>query len=304
MTHEELNHHMKTLAKKQNALTAEIVLGIQEVQQRELYLEMGYSSLFAYLTKYAGFSECVAQRNLDAARLSLEIPEVVDKIENGTINLSQITKLQQASRQLKKEGRAISKEKKQEVLQAIENTSARKSEQIIAKALEIKIHEHTKIQTQADADASVRITMTFTQEEWQPLQEALNKYSHQVPSGDIKDLMVLLTKKADTVLKKHPQQKPRTAPAAEAEASSDTATIVVNKTITPKTRTEMLKKQPCCQYREPKSGHPCQSQWQLEIDHIKPLWAGGGNEPENLQVLCRKHNAWRYRQGNGIQSCS
>ena len=37
-----------------------------------------------------------------------------------------------------------------------------------------------------------------------------------------------------------------------------------------------------CQY--------CGSQTKLEIDHIFPYSRGGGNEPENLQVLCKSCN--------------
>jgi 5-methylcytosine-specific restriction endonuclease McrA len=29
----------------------------------------------------------------------------------------------------------------------------------------------------------------------------------------------------------------------------------------------------------------------LTVDHIKPVWAGGGNSPSNLRVLCRSCNS-------------
>ncbi len=38
------------------------------------------------------------------------------------------------------------------------------------------------------------------------------------------------------------------------------------------------------------NGKRCNSTWDLEIDHIVPYARGGGSTPDNLRVLCRKHN--------------
>jgi 5-methylcytosine-specific restriction endonuclease McrA len=38
------------------------------------------------------------------------------------------------------------------------------------------------------------------------------------------------------------------------------------------------------------NGKRCNSTWDLEIDHIVPYAGGGDNSPENLRLLCRKHN--------------
>ena len=50
-----------------------------------------------------------------------------------------------------------------------------------------------------------------------------------------------------------------------------------------------------CQWVDAKTGRKCESHHLLEIDHVKARWAGGGNEVENLRVLCRAHNQWRYK---------
>ena len=48
-------------------------------------------------------------------------------------------------------------------------------------------------------------------------------------------------------------------------------------------RKRVLNEEPRC--RE------CGETEDLEVDHIVPTSRGGGDERENLQVLCRKHNA-------------
>ena len=56
----------------------------------------------------------------------------------------------------------------------------------------------------------------------------------------------------------------------------------------------------CCQYQDKQTGNMCSSKWRLTIDHIKPVWAGGSNDPENLRILCRAHNQELYRQQANI----
>jgi hypothetical protein len=68
------------------------------------------------------------------------------------------------------------------------------------------------------------------------------------------------------------------------------------------TRRAVFQRGKCCEHRDPVSGKQCESKWQLQIDHIQPVWAGGDDSLENLQVLCALHNRARYQQQSGIRS--
>ncbi|MFO7915788.1 MAG: HNH endonuclease signature motif containing protein, partial [Candidatus Krumholzibacteriales bacterium] len=39
-----------------------------------------------------------------------------------------------------------------------------------------------------------------------------------------------------------------------------------------------------------KNGRRCNSTWNLQYDHIIPYARGGDNSPENLRLLCARHN--------------
>jgi hypothetical protein len=55
-------------------------------------------------------------------------------------------------------------------------------------------------------------------------------------------------------------------------------------------RSVWLREEGKCGHRDPKTGRICESRHFLEIDHIRPVSKGGGNEPSNLRLRCRGHN--------------
>jgi hypothetical protein len=54
-----------------------------------------------------------------------------------------------------------------------------------------------------------------------------------------------------------------------------------------------------CQWQT--DGKKCGSRFQLELDHIQPIWAGGTSEIENLRILCRAHNQLKYKKEAGLK---
>jgi Restriction endonuclease len=70
----------------------------------------------------------------------------------------------------------------------------------------------------------------------------------------------------------------------------------INKTLTPKTRREVLNRDKCCQSVNKDTGEICGETSFVQVDHKTPIWAGGSHEMENLQVLCANHNRRKYRK--------
>src|SRR6476469_4288027 len=99
LSNEELDLNLKSLVLKEREILSSILEHICEIDRRKFYLKMAYSSLFDYLTKHLGYSAGSAQRRIDAARLLREVPELCEKLESGTLNLSQVSLVQKAIRQ-------------------------------------------------------------------------------------------------------------------------------------------------------------------------------------------------------------
>ena len=102
LTNAELTMKIKSLTSQEQLLNEENIWHITEVDQRKMYLEIAYASLFEYLTVEIGYSAGSAQRRIDAARLVQKLPEVSEEIKSGNLNLGQIAQMKRIERQMKK----------------------------------------------------------------------------------------------------------------------------------------------------------------------------------------------------------
>lgn len=268
----ELDQKLKSLAKEELELLREVIEHIYEAEVRRLYLDFEFPSLFAYLAKGCEFSTGGAQRRIDAARLLAVDPKLGEKIETGAINLGQVSLLQKAIRE-KNKTRKVTTEEKKSLIKKISNKSSQETQKIIAQELDIKIKESPKETHQKDG--SVRLEVTFSKEDWEILQKARELASNATHSNDWSKVIKYLAEKFN-------RQK---------EGPTFTASV----------KKQVLQRDQFCQHEDRVTKKVCGSRWNLHIDHIKPKWAGGGNEKENLQILCQKHNHHRYRQQAGIK---
>ncbi len=272
LNNKELDQKIKSLARAENRLLSLVIEHIKEADRRKLYLDFNYPNLYDYLVKECGYPGGSAQRRIDAARLLAIEPMLKAKIESGEINLSQTTLLQKAFRE--KSGTTL--EQKRSLIAKISDMTVAETQVHISKALNIKIKEQTKVTHQKDE--SVRLEFTLTKEQWESLQKAKDLASNATQSNDLGTLIKYLS---DRFIK---------------QKEGSTATVAVKK--------KVLQRDQSCQYKDHKTQTLCGSRWNLHIDHIKPKWAGGTDEIENLRVLCQKHNHHVYHQQAGIKMMS
>lgn len=68
---------------------------------------MGYDGMYSYLTKGLGFSDGAAYRRLQSARLLKQLPEVAKKVEDGALNLSQLTQVQKCLKEVSQKDHSV-----------------------------------------------------------------------------------------------------------------------------------------------------------------------------------------------------
>jgi hypothetical protein len=275
----ELEAKLKSLAKEERDTLAQVLLYIREAERRKLYLRRGCSSLFAYLTKDLQYSPPAAQRRIDAARLSADLPEIIDQIRDGTLSLAQVGSLQKGIRHKRKKS-TVSCEMKRDALKRIIAAPSGDADKIVAKFFDMPIVRRTQAVRQKDE--SVRLSVTIPPEVWKNLERCKELLAHKLADADWPEILAELCEKFLSA--KDPLRR-TAASAAEVNAKAKK-----HGAIPVKLRRFIFQRDKVCQYRDATTKRICGSAFRLEVDHIQMRCHGGTNEPSNLRLLCRSHN--------------
>ena len=305
-----LLEQMKLKVETEKRTTAEIIEFVKEVERRKLFIRLEFNSLFDFMTGYFGYTPGSAQRRIDAARLLRDVPEVKQDLESGELNLMQVSALARAVRE-KEKTTSVSIDEKREIVATIKSLDLLKTEATIAKMLDIPIKQ--KETRRVQQDGSVRREVTFSKEQEELLEQVKSLMSHVNPNPTVPEMFEYLAKRY--VKQKVGIAKPANVKSMETKDSLEeslptaqsTAKMAVIQTRSSKDvryvsapdRKQLFQKQGCCQWK--KDGKICGSKFQLQTDHIQPIWADGTSEPTNLQLLCGFHNRLKYRGENGLR---
>ncbi|MGZ3826153.1 MAG: HNH endonuclease [Bdellovibrio sp.] len=312
ISNSDLEFQLKNLVAKERKLLHFILEHIKEVDVRKIYLERAYSSLYEYLVKELGYSGSAAMRRLEAARLLKEVPALAEKIQEGSVNLSQIGELSRALKEKEKTcGIKVSRAQKEELVAIITGKTTQETQKELSLALEVQPKNHDSQRMQQDE--SIRLEITLTKEQYQKLMTckdlaAASLFQSQKDSslGSLIEVLCdhYLVKKikpeadvSSAQTQRQTQRQTKTTGTKNgvkftAKTVSETERVKksrFNKTLTPKTRKAVLSRDLCCQFKDHNTGRQCRSTYALQVDHKTSRWAGGDHSIENLQVLCFQH---------------
>jgi 5-methylcytosine-specific restriction endonuclease McrA len=304
LSNTQLFASFENLVHSERKITAQVLECIAEIDRRKLYLKKNFTSLFDYLVKELGYSPGAAMRRIDGARLLRELPEVIEKVQNGSITLSQANQLERASRELKKnKNEVLSTEDKRALLLQIENTTQKQTEQILATTLDLPM---VPVQKETlHKDQSVTLTITFTPEQMQILEKAQNMISHAVPNKNWAEIVTHLAKRE--VVRRTDVRKPSAQKVNQDQLCNNESTVFAPVTVVAAVkpekrpaipaavRKELIRSSATCSHTD-QLGKQCENKKFLQIDHIHSWSRGGSHEPQNLQVLCATHNRLKYNR--------
>lgn len=89
----DLLSEVKVLVAREREATTTLVLSLAEVEARQLYLPLGFSSLHRYCVHELHLSPAAAYRRIAAARALRAFPAAVEHLTNGSITLTNLNVL-------------------------------------------------------------------------------------------------------------------------------------------------------------------------------------------------------------------
>jgi hypothetical protein len=290
MTNQELEQKLNALVSQERRITKEILELINLAEERRLYLERGFPSLFEWLVKTYGYSQPAAYRRIQAARLLRAVPQISEKIETGQVNLTNLAKAQSAIRMVKKKSGQVTAETKSELVRAIASKTSAETDQTILSLFPELSSEIHREQVKAVSPDAARLSVNLPNETIADLDRIRDLISHSKPDANYAEIIQFVAR----------QFLEKRDPLRESTKSAAVQRCVRPSQIPAQLRRNKIRSAGSrCEWTDPSTGQRCGSSYQLEIDHIKPRAIGGTDEADNLRCLCRNHNQMMAKRNLG-----
>jgi hypothetical protein len=300
-----------------------------EIAERRLWTEAG--SLYKFLAQEFNLTDDQVYSRLQAMRLVQALPELEVKLESGRLSITNALKAQRVFTSESKK-RLISSDEKREVIASLENASTRKADRILATRYPESKLLPEKIKPVAENQNLIQFYVD--DETLKHIEELKARFSHQMPSGKMEDLIKILIKKVNKPTKpraRQAQAEQGQNPGKNAQTETQQRTLTNGPSLTPtqnlnsnriptsrpnpapttilsiKTRSRYISavakrelektRAKGCAHKDRSTGRLCGSTYFLQMDHIHEFCNGGSNAAENLQWLCGFHNRHRFETG-------
>src|SRR3954470_17323254 len=177
---DELLAAMLDLVRRDNELLAELLAHLAELDQRRLYLDLGFPSLHAYCTSALGMCESTAGRRITAARVCRKFPEVLARVAKGELHLSAVCSMSPH----------LDWNNAPELIDVCSNQSRRKVDEILAARFpRADVREKVRL----DPLSADRYGLHFTidAEALAELERVRALARHRLPGGELSELFKL-----------------------------------------------------------------------------------------------------------------
>jgi hypothetical protein len=173
-----------------------LLLHFEEISARRLWTEAG--SLYKFLAQTFQLTDDQIYPRLQAMRLIEALPELEVKLESGQLSITNALKAQQVFAAESK-SRVVPLEEKRELIASLENASTREADRILAARYPQSKSLPEKIKPVAENQNLIQFYVD--DETLKQIEELKARFSHQMPSGKMEDLIKILIKKVNTPAK-------------------------------------------------------------------------------------------------------
>lgn len=316
---DELFGRVEALAETERFSLTDFLIHLGELDNRPACQRRGYASVFAYLTRRLGYSECDAMRRVRAARAARKYPSILRMLIKGELHLVGVALLQPVldsanhEQLLRKACRRTTREVESMVAALLPAAKGPRDriralppalpEMPVADRSTIPLHLEPSTPAALPALEAVasdppilpggkvegRLVFTFSANEqvrsW--FKEAQDLLRHKFPQGLMEEVI------GEALRRLVEEQRPGSIRRRRRSAHGADHSRRIPRRI----QDEVWRRDGGrCVFIGPQGVRCGETAW-LEFDHIKP-WSRGGRSDEagNIRLLCRAHNQEEARR--------
>ena len=313
MSDRELVEKLVQLVGEERRLTAAVLVHMGEVEARQLYLPAACSSMFVYCTRVLGMSEDQAFKRIQAARAMRRFPAVAAAVAEGCLHLTGVVRL--APHLTADNVEALVAEASGKSKSELDVLLARlapkadlpgRLDRVVGQQVLVPEPPGAEgvLEPPHPADGTARLAplaperfalqMTISEATQRKLLRAQALLRHQVPSGDLAEV---LDRALDALLDKVEGRKfGKTRTPRPARPCTDGRYVPREARRQAAARDGMQ----CSFVAE--DGRRCEETGFLELDHVVPVARGGSATVDGFRVLCRAHNQFEAERMLGRET--
>ena len=275
-------------------MEADLLVHLGEIDERKLYLDRAFSSMFTFCTRELGFSEGAAYNRILVARAARRLPALIEAVRSGRVHLAGLRLLaphltQENHEQLLAKAAGRTKDEIAELVAAIaprpppppmiRRLPEPQSLALVPKAAALP-HPIVPV-----AEASYKVQFSISREFRDEIREAQDLLRHRMPDGDLATIFRAALEMLVASVKKERFAVGR-KPRGPAETSVETTSRHVPDAIK---RAVHERDSGRCTFVDER-GKRCDETGMLEIDHVEGFARTHRHDVNALRLLCRAHN--------------
>jgi hypothetical protein len=302
------NTHLKALAlcQKHRELEWEIIQTLHEIDRQRVFRALGHSSLFVYAVEALGLSEAVAYAFINVARKSKSVPALAESLASRKLSVARAARL-------------VSTITPGNAAELIEFACTHTSREVEFEVARLNPKAPARERVKAVGADMVELRVNLPKEVFEMIKRAQNLESKAKAKNVAETLAAALNHyldRKDPVRRAERAQKAKRAklpmgssvsglpiapgvskvPIAATDAKEPGPELCARKV--PRRRVRLKAREKHAVMAKTKGrcthidvlGRRCTNERWVEIHHLTPVHQGGGNEPENLTVLCAFHH--------------
>jgi hypothetical protein len=321
---ETIRHNLRSLADRDRHITADLLAHIASADERELYIEWGFSCLHAYCLEELKMSEDAAYKRINAARAAARFPLIFEAVADGRLHLSGVVllapQLTEATADLIPAAFGLSKKAIEQLLAdrfprpdlpaRIREIGASSPETQLAPG---RVGNDAPPESGELELAPGQVAAPAERNRIRPLggkRFAIETTVGEKAHDDLRYAAALLGLRVGPENLRELTERAYAALAREAEKNKFGSRCPSRRSARPSTNPRYVPKDVLCQVMErdggrctyvSPDGRRCEATSRLELDHIVPVAKGGQATVENLRARCRGHNQLEAKRTFGAE---